>query len=96
MSHAETMFHIVAYDISNDRVRTRIHKLLERYGTWTQFSMFECFLSRKQSVKLVAEIKDLLQEHEAHVRIYTLSSDDVQRTITIGGEPPCEADVFIT
>ncbi len=95
MSHAETMLHLVTYDISDDRLRTRLHKTLERYGTWTQFSLFECFLSHKQAIQLLGEIKELTQDADAHVRIYTLSRDDAKRTITIGGVPPKEEQVFI-
>ena len=99
MSDTDTMLHLVAYDISSDRLRTKIHKLLERYGSWTQFSLFECFLSHRQSIKLIDEITALLQtikDDSSHVRFYIMSRDDAQRTVTIGGEPPHEAEVFIT
>lgn len=95
MTDIETMLHLVAYDIPNDKLRTKVHKLMERYGQWTQFSLFECFLSHKQSVKLIGEVQELIQDQQAHVRIYALSRDDVARTITIGGTPPHEAEVFI-
>ena len=95
MSHAETMLHLVTYDIPGDRLRTKIHKTLERYGTWTQFSLFECFLSHQQSIQLLGEIRELTQNAEAHVRIYALSRDDAKRTVTIGGSPPKEEEVFI-
>jgi len=32
---------IVAYDISNNKVRTQFSKFLERYGVRVQFSVFE-------------------------------------------------------
>jgi CRISPR-associated protein Cas2 len=96
MSQDDTTFHVIVYDISGDRLRTKVHSLLERYGTWTQFSLFECFLSAKQSVKLQGEIRALIEDAQAHIRIYMLSKDDVRRTITIGGEMPRRDDVFIT
>ncbi len=95
MSHAETMLHLITYDITSDRLRTKVHNLLESYGTWTQFSLFECYLSHKQSVTLLGEIKALLNDDEAHIRIYMLSRDDAKRTVTIGGELPHEDEVFI-
>jgi CRISPR-associated protein Cas2 len=95
LTHTETMLHLVVYDIPSDKVRTRLHKALSRYGEWTQFSLFECYLSQKQTVQLLAEVKSLLGEEEGHVRIYVLSRDDVKRTITIGGKPPEEKRAYV-
>ncbi|GIK65484.1 MAG: hypothetical protein BroJett018_32780 [Chloroflexota bacterium] len=93
----DTMLHLIAYDIPQElpRIRNKLHKLLGRYGTWTQFSLFECFLTKKQSVKLIDEIKTLLKQETGHVRIYVLSKDDVERTITLGGTPPHEPNTYI-
>ena len=33
------MFFVVAYDIEDDKRRTKIHKLLKNYGQWMQFSL---------------------------------------------------------
>jgi CRISPR-associated protein Cas2 len=90
----DTQLHLIAYDMSQDKVRTQLHKLLLAYGKWTQFSLFECHLTAKQSVKLVAEIKELLEEG-CHVRIYIISKDDVAKTITLGGDPPAEDTIFM-
>ena len=35
---------VAAYDISNDRRRTKLHKRLLDYGTPLQYSLFECLL----------------------------------------------------
>lgn len=91
---AATQLHVIVYDISDDKIRNKLHKCLCRYGTWTQFSLFECFLTAKQRAQLIADIQRLI-EKDGHVRIYTLSADDVEKTITIGGKPPKEAEVFI-
>lgn len=91
----ETMLHLVAYDIPGDKLRTRLHKLLGCYGLWTQFSLFECHLTQKQAIKLVGEIKSLVTGENGHVRIYMLSRDDVERTVTLGGAPPQEDTIFL-
>ncbi|HJT59212.1 MAG TPA: CRISPR-associated endonuclease Cas2, partial [Ktedonobacteraceae bacterium] len=40
----EVTCYVIAYDIPDDRRRTRIHKTLLGFGKWTQYSLFECFL----------------------------------------------------
>ncbi len=92
---ADTMLHLIAYDVSKDKTRTKLHKLLCRYGEWTQFSLFECFLTAKQAVKLIAEIKAIISQDQGHVRIYVLSRDDVKRTVTIGGALPTEDQIYV-
>jgi CRISPR-associated endonuclease Cas2 len=40
----------VIYDLPDsagaNKRRTRLHKLLSGYGKWTQYSVFECFLTK--------------------------------------------------
>ena len=44
-------FVVVAYDITNDRVRNKMAKHLEKYGTRINFSVFECMMTPKQLQK---------------------------------------------
>lgn len=48
----ESMLYVVSYDIPDDKRRTRVHSALTGFGTWVQFSVFECFLDRKQRMLL--------------------------------------------
>ncbi|MGB9929177.1 MAG: CRISPR-associated endonuclease Cas2, partial [Methanosarcina sp.] len=32
---------VVTYDISDNKIRNRIYKILEKYGAWKQYSVFE-------------------------------------------------------
>jgi len=50
-THSQSTCYVIAYDIPDDRRRTKVHKILLGYGTWTQYSLFECFLTRKQLVQ---------------------------------------------
>ena len=47
---SQTTCYVIAYDISDNRRRTKVHKILVGFGKWTQYSLFECFLTRKQLV----------------------------------------------
>lgn len=62
----------IAYDISDDRRRTRLHKALKHFGTPVQESVFECFLSAREIVNMKKMIGEVIDEHADHVRYYYL------------------------
>ena len=49
----------VAYDISNDRERTRVERTLSRYGSRLQKSVFRCVLDRARCERLLQELERL-------------------------------------
>ena len=91
----QTMCYIIAYDISEDRRRTKIHKILSGFGKWTQYSLFECFLSKKEFILLKAKLAKYLGDPKDSVRFYPLCASCVEKVETVGGEPPTEDIVFI-
>ncbi len=90
-----TLLYIVAYDIPDDRRRTKVHKALCGFGDWTQYSLFECFLDGRELVKLRAKLQSLLEPSEDSVRIYPLCGTCKESVETIGGKPPEEKHVFV-
>ena len=90
-----TTCYVVAYDIPDDKRRTKIHKILLGFGKWTQYSLFECFLTRKQLVLLRSKLEEHLVEQEDSVRFYPLCANCVERVETVGGPPPVEELLFV-
>ena len=45
MVKAKKIFCVVAYDIQDDRSRIQISKILEKYGTRINYSVFECMFT---------------------------------------------------
>jgi CRISPR-associated protein Cas2 len=90
----ETTFYVIAYDIPDDKRRTKMHKVLSGFGTWTQFSLFECFLSRKEMVLLRSKLAEHLREEES-VRFYPLCAQCLGKVKTGGGSQPHEESVFL-
>jgi CRISPR-associated protein Cas2 len=94
-----TLFYLIIYDLPDSKAankrRTRLHKLLSGYGKWTQFSVFECFLTAMQFAKLQAELELLIKPSEDSVRIYVLDVGSVRRTITYGSEQPYQEATII-
>lgn len=92
---AATTLYIIAYDISLDKRRTKVHKLLCGYGAWTQYSLFECWLTKQQLVELRAKLHKILLPADDTVRLYRVCAACVEGAITIGSPKPHEAVVFI-
>ena len=92
---SEVTCYVIAYDIPDDRRRTRIHKTLLGFGKWTQYSLFECFLTKKQLVLLRSKLAEYLVPREDSVRFYPLCANCVERVETVGGPPPVEELLFV-
>ncbi len=89
MGTAETTtLYIVAYDIPDDRRRTRVHKTLSGYGAWTQYSLFECWLTRRQLLELRAKLAPHLRAERDSVRFYPLCGSCRANVLTIGSPQP--------
>ena len=90
-----TTCYVIAYDISDNSRRTKIHKILCGFGKWTQYSLFECFLTKKDLVVLRSKLVKHLKEGQDSVRLYPLCASCVEKVDTMGGRPPTEDTVFI-
>lgn len=91
----ETTCYVIAYDIPDDQRRTRIHKILSGFGSWTQYSLFECFLSKKELILLKAKLARYLDTARDSVRFYPLCAHCVEHVETVGGPPPAEDILFL-
>src|SRR5947209_17952481 len=94
-TNSQSTCYVVAYDIPDDKRRTKVHKVLLGYGTWTQYSLFECFLSKRELVLLRSKLAEHLVVKDDSVRFYPLCSNCVSKVETVGGPPPSEVQVFI-
>ena len=94
-----TLFYLIIYDLPDTKAankrRNRLHKLLSGYGQWTQYSVFECFLSAVQFARLQTQIESLIQPEKDSVRIYVLDAGAVKRTLTYGSEKPRQQKTII-
>ena len=94
-----TLFYLIIYDLPDTKAankrRTRLHKMLSGYGKWTQYSVFECFLTAIQFAKLQIQVDRLIKPNEDSVRIYVLDAGAVKKTITYGSEKPRRDEAII-
>ena len=91
----QTMCYVVAYDIPDDRRRTKVHQILMGFGKWTQYSLFECFLTRKDVILLQSKLGEYLINTEDSVRFYPLCANCVAKVETIGDPPPKDELLFV-
>jgi CRISPR-associated protein Cas2 len=92
---SDTSFYIVAYDIPSDRRRTKVHKVLRGFGQWTQYSLFELFITDKELVLLQNKLEKILDPEKDSVRFYPLCSACLKQVETVGSEMPKEPNAFI-
>ncbi|QIZ69869.1 CRISPR-associated endonuclease Cas2 [Oxynema aestuarii] len=93
------LLYLIVYDLpataAGNKRRQRLHDLLCGYGTWKQYSLFECFLDAKQFASLQIKIETLIKPAEDAVCIYVLDAMAVRKTIVYGMPPPRQETVTI-
>jgi CRISPR-associated protein Cas2 len=85
---------VVSYDVSDDKRRTRIHKVLKSYGQWMQFSLFECNVTDTQYAKLRSRLNRLIHPEEDSIRFYFLCACCASKIERIGGESVRDDSIF--
>lgn len=86
---------VITYDISEDKRRTKVHKILSSYGQWMQFSVFECHnLSMKDYAKLRSRLNQVIRAQEDSIRFYFLCESCAQKIERIGGEDLRDDSIF--
>ncbi len=76
--------YLVCFDIVSDKIRYRVVKILLKYGTRVQKSVFECFLDDRQYLRLKSEIEQKLDFAQDSVRYYLLCRN-CEKNIVISG-----------
>lgn len=66
------MFTLISYDITDDKRRTKLMKLLEGYGERVQYSVFEAELTPLQLATLQRDVRTLIDANTDSVRYYFL------------------------
>jgi CRISPR-associated protein Cas2 len=79
----QTTCYVIAYDIPDDKRRTKVHKILLGYGKW------------KEMVLLRSKLAEHLIDEKDSVRFYPICSQCLTRVETVGGPQPHEESVFI-
>ena len=68
--------YFVAYDIADDKRRTRAYKKLKGYGEAVQFSVFHCRLTTNERLRLREELWAMIDHATDRVMLVDLGPDD--------------------
>jgi CRISPR-associated protein Cas2 len=90
--------YLVTYDVSDDKRRTALFKMLEGNGDHVQFSVFFCALSEQELAALKGAIGELVQHDQDQVLILDVGAGQAAletALLCIGRpyEPPCRVQV---
>lgn len=95
-TRAETTLYVVCYDVTDDRRRAKVHAILSGFGTWTQYSLFECYLAKQEVVLLQARLAEVMHAREDTIRLYALCDSCRGRVQVLGrGDKPHETTAYI-
>lgn len=67
---------LIAYDVSDDRRRTRVARVLEAHGERLQKSVFEARLNRREVRGVVEALEPLVNRHEDRVDFIPICRTD--------------------
>ena len=77
-------YYIIAYDIADPKRLACIRKTLKDYGNPLQFSIFECYLNRKDLILLQDELEQIINHAEDRIIILSLCTPCKDRITIIG------------
>jgi CRISPR-associated protein Cas2 len=77
------MYLLITYDISNDKRRNKIDKLLSSYGHRVNYSVFELEVKSHLYKKIKTKLTELIGKYDS-IRIYKLDKTALQRAIELG------------
>ena len=69
------MYIVLAYDISDDRRRTKLYKKLKNFGVPVQLSVFEFNLTPSQKDDLIKTVLSHLKSEEDRFSLYVLCEE---------------------
>ena len=76
---------IICYDFSDDKARNRLVKILQKYGTRVQYSLFEFRLDRSTWLKLIESLHDKkFFDGNHNIIIIPITESDHDKIIYLG------------
>lgn len=85
---------VVSYDISKDRTRNKVSKVLEGFGQRVQYSLFECKLNNTQLQILKMKLLKLINNGEDSIIIYRLTPEAQKFIEYIGNKKQIDEEIF--
>lgn len=84
------MFYVVAYDISDDKCRSRVVKVVEKFGVRINYSVYECLFTPAQFEHVKRKIEKLINAKEDLVIYYPICLNCFSKIVY---QPPQKSSV---
>ncbi len=87
MTHSTTtpkQFWIIAYDISHDKRRNKVAKVLENFGTRCNYSVFECLLTESAFAKMQSRLNKIIDTSQDSILYYYLCKSCIPKKTVHG------------
>jgi len=85
------MLTVFSYDVSKDKNRRKIAKLLEDNATRVQYSVFETRMTRQKAETIAQRLAACLNDGDS-LRVYVIGHDGERRSRVYGDGAPFESD----
>jgi len=81
--------YLVSYDVSDDKRRTQLFKLLQGEGDHAQYSVFFCAFNAAELARARAKITQIIHEREDQVLLLDLgpAENPLDRGLEVLGQP---------
>lgn len=86
---------VIAYDISDDKKRNKIARILEDHGVRCNYSVFECLLTETQKQKLQKKLQKFIDSGGDSLLFYYLCNACIQKREVIGHCPDPVPEVIL-
>lgn len=75
---------IITYDITKNKIRRKVSKILEDYGVRVQYSVFESDMNEKELNKVIVYLKKIIDTTTDNIKFYDLCGKCETKTLSIG------------
>jgi CRISPR-associated protein Cas2 len=83
------MYYLITYDIANNKRRTKLSTLLDKYGVRVNYSVYECILNQTKLDKLLYEIElqKLINKKYDSLRFYNIHQNALAKSFEVANAP---------
>ena len=89
------MHYTVAYDITDDKRRNRVAKILKDFGIRIQYSVFECDTDRRALLRLQSRLEKVIDLGEDSITFYHLCAACEKQIDRIGLKKGLDTQSYI-
>ena len=86
---------MICYDISDDKKREHVRKILSEYGDRMQYSLFECRLSEGDLLEIKGRLSEAIDKRADSVRFYAICPACLEKIIVHGNSSQEKDEGFI-